>query len=385
MIPRLLNISKKQSFFLFGARGTGKTSLLRSLFTPEEAFWIDLLELDKVEFYDSNPEELEAVLAGLPKSIEWVVIDEIQKVPNLLNVVHRLIETKHWKFALTCSSTKKLKAGGANLLAGRALLYELYPLTSTELGDKFDLLSALRFGTLPSLQKISDESDKIRFLDTYALLYLREEVWNEHLVRKLNPFRKFLQIAAQCSGELINYSNIAKDTNVDYKTVQQYFQILEDTLLGQLIEPYAYSVKKRQKNSPKFYFFDNGVKAALDKTIAIPVLPQSFNFGLAFEQFIINEIHRLNSYGNKHYSISFLRTEHDLEVDVLLERPGLPTALIEIKSTDKMNQAIPKNLAKFTSDFANAEFFCLSRDPVSKTYGKIKALHWRTGLTELGL
>jgi predicted AAA+ superfamily ATPase len=167
--------------------------------------------------------------------------------------VHSKIESSETRFAMTGSSARKLKREGTNLLAGRAFVYNLFPLTHRELGDSFNLNSALMYGTLPGLLKFDSGEEKMAFLRAYALTYLKEEIWGEHIVRKLDPFRKFVEIAAQCNGELINFANIARDVGVDIKTVQSYFEILEDTLLGFMLEPYHRSVRKRQRQAPKFY------------------------------------------------------------------------------------------------------------------------------------
>ena len=199
----------------------------------------------------------------IPRNTEWVIIDEVQKIPELLDVVHRLIEDKKIKFGLTGSSARKLKHGGANLLAGRAFVYNLFPFTSFELGDSFSLEDALMWGTLPQIYALQDANDRIQYLKSYANTYIQEEVWEAHLIKDLVPYRRFLQVAAQTNGTGINYSNISEDARVDPKTVQRYFQILEETLLGFFLEPFHRSLRKRQRANPKFYFFDIGVQRAL--------------------------------------------------------------------------------------------------------------------------
>jgi len=214
---------------------------------------------------------------------------------------------------------------------------------------------------------------------------LKEEVWAEHIVRDLDPFRKFLESAAQSNGQIVNYSNIARDIGADTKTVQSYFQILEDTLVGVLLEPFHYSVRKRQRKNPKFYLFDLGVKRALDRTLIQPLLPNSYPFGFAFEHFVLLEAVRLNEYGRKDFRFSYLRTKDDAEIDLIVERPGMPMALVEIKSTERVDGGDTRVLEGFVNDFKKAEAFCLSRDLRPKRIGSVTALPWERGLRELGL
>ncbi|MCB0362860.1 MAG: ATP-binding protein, partial [Bdellovibrionales bacterium] len=221
MVRRTQKLSKNNSLFLFGARGTGKTTLLRELYSNTNPLWIDLLSDKDEDRFGRNPDELSQVLKT--GQYNCVVIDEIQKAPKLLDIVHREIEKyKKIQFVLTGSSARKLKRGSANLLAGRAFTYHLFPLTYDELGDQFDLHSVLEFGSLPKLLDFSNSDEKNEFLRSYVKTYLREEIQVEQLIRKLNPFRDFLEIAAQCNGKIINYSKIARDVGVDDKTIQNY-------------------------------------------------------------------------------------------------------------------------------------------------------------------
>lgn len=385
MFHRIINPSKSHSFFLFGARGTGKTTFLKSFFSKEKTLWINLLDPATEDIYSTNPAALAQEIAALKGKIRWVIIDEIQKVPKLLDLVHHHIENSKLKFALTGSSARKLKRGSANLLAGRAFVNYLFPLTQRELKDQFELIQALQWGGLPKVTQFKKAQDKNDFLRAYALTYLKEEVWAEHVIRQLDPFRKFLEVAAQMNGELLNYSNIAKDVGVDTKTVQSYFSILEDTLLGVTLEPFHYSIRKRQSKSPKFYFFDTGVQRALERTIAQPLLANSYAFGKAFEHFVILEAHRLNYYYQRDFRFSYLRTKDDAEIDLIVERPGSPIALIEIKSTDRVDERDTRALDRFLKDFKKAEAFCFSRDPRPKKIGSVLALPWDKGLEEIGL
>ena len=385
MIPRIQNPMRSNSFFLFGARGTGKSTLLRQFFAGDKTLWIDLLDPEQQNRYAVRPDELaQQVRAGLGE-LDWVVIDEIQKAPRLLDVVHSTIETHGTRFALTGSSARKLKRDSVNLLAGRAFVYHLFPLTSRELGDAFDLTRALHHGTLPGLLRLTSDEERKAFLRAYALTYLKEEVWAEQFIRKLDPFRRFLAVAAQCNGEILNYSNIARDIGADHKTVASYLEILEDTLLGFLLEPYHESVRKRQRQAPKFFFFDPGVARALSGTLNVELVSSTYGFGRTFEHFVLSEIVRLSDYRQKDYRFSYLRTKDGAEVDLIVERPGSRTALVEIKSTDRVDERDIRDLCRFLPDFPGAEAFCLSRDKARKRIGDVLAVPWQEGLEELGL
>ncbi len=382
----MINPLKTNSFFLFGARGTGKSTFLRNFFTRDESvLWIDLLNPEEEDRYARNPLELAGNLDVAPGKIKWVVLDEIQKVPKLLDVVHSRIESSGTRFAMTGSSARKMKHEGTNLLAGRAFVYNLFPLTHRELGENFRLDSALMYGTLPGLLKFSTNEEKMSFLRAYALTYLKEEIWGEHIVRKLDPFRKFIEIAAQCNGEIINFTNIARDVGADIKTVQSYFEILEDTLLGFALEPFHQSVRKRQRQAPKFYLFDTGVRRALDRTLTIELKPGTYAYGKAFEHLVIAEAIRLNEYRQKDFRFSYLRTKDDAEIDLVVERPGTSTALVEIKSAQRVDDRDTRSLERFAADISKSEAFILSTDPKAKRIGKVKAFPWQQGLKELGL
>ncbi len=386
MIQRLINPLKTNSFFLFGPRGTGKSTFLKSFFPQDETvLWIDLLSPEEEDRYSRNPLELAAQLDLYRGRIQWVVLDEIQKVPRLLDVVHGRIESAETRFAMTGSSARKLKRQETNLLAGRAFVYNLFPLTHRELAAEFDLDFALTYGGLPGLLKLQTREEKAAFLRAYALTYMKEEIWGEHVVRKLDPFRKFMEIAAQVNGEIINFANIARDVGVDIKTVQSYFQILEDTLLGFFLEPYHRSVRKRQRNAPKFYLFDTGVKRALDRTLNVDLQPGTYAYGKAFEHLVIAEAVRLNEYGHKDFRFSYLRTKDDAEIDLVVDRPGAATALVEIKSKQRIEERDTKSLRRFSADIPGSEAYVLSMDPIAKQIGSVRAFPWRRGLAEIGL
>lgn len=374
MFQRSISLPNENSFFLFGARGTGKTTLLKVLFP--DALTIDLLDNRTEEELMMAPHHLEAMIAG--SSASHIIIDEIQKIPKLLDEVHRLIEKSENKnrFILTGSSAKKLKSGGANLLAGRAFLRNLFPLTQRELGDAFVLEDALRWGSLPRIFSLESQDSKRDYLDSYAQLYLKEEVWAEQLIRNLPPFRRFLEVAAVNFGKILNASNIAADVGVDPKTVQSYYSILEETLLGFHLDAYHSSVRKRLRQAPKFYFFDNGVSRALARMQSVLPKEGTAYYGDLFEQFVINEIFRTNDYEKRDYRFSYLQSASGVEIDLVIERPGKPLALVEIKSTTQVRNDHLSGLENFADSFPDAELFILSRDHNPKRFGRIDALPW---------
>jgi predicted AAA+ superfamily ATPase len=387
MLRRLVNLSTRQSFFLFGARGTGKTSLVKELFsvgnTSSQALYLDLLNLDLEAKYQLNPEQLFKELAALPPETRTVIIDEIQKVPKLLDVVHRKIEDSSLQFVLTGSSARKLKLGGANLLAGRAVVFNLFPLTSSELGDLFDLQNALMFGTLPRIVNLDDAIEKRRSLKAYANTYLKEEVWSEQLVRKIEPFRRFLQIAAQTHGQPVNYNKISRSIGVDDSTVRSYYSILEDTLVGFFLSAYAGSERQKLRKTPKFYLFDNGVKRALDGSIDFDLQHGSFEYGILFEQFVIVEILRRIAYLELSITPSFLATEGGVEIDLILERAGVVVALIEIKSGSKVDREDLRHIKAISPDFKRAKSYCLYGGDTRYLEGDIIVVPWLSGVKEV--
>lgn len=379
MHHRLIQLSAEYSFFLFGARGTGKSTLLAECFTDASTVWIDLLDPDQEAHFGRDPNALKAIAATLSPG-QIIIIDEVQKCPKLLDVVHGLIESHKQIFILTGSSARKLKAGAANLLAGRAFVYHLFPLSFLELGSVFNLSEALQFGLLPQITHFKTSSNKIKYLQSYAHTYLKEEVITEQLVKNLDPFRRFLEVAGQMSGKVINVHNIAQDVGVDDKTVVNYFSILEDTLLGFYLEPFHHSFRKRLGKQPKFFFFDLGVARSLARTLSIPPLPQTSYYGELFEQLVIVEIYKLCQYFHPEYRLSFIRTKDDLEIDLVVDRPGLPLLLIEIKSTQQIHEDMLRPLKSIVNDLPNCEAICLSQDPYLKKIDNIQAYPWQEGI-----
>lgn len=384
-IDRALSLPDDYSFFLFGARGTGKSTLLENTYEPSASIYINLLDPREEFRFSKHPEELQQVVMAADKNIRYIIIDEIQKIPKLLDVVHLLLETKKCSqiFILTGSSARQLKSAGVNLLAGRAFTLSLFPFCFLELRDRFVLHEALQFGLLPKLYELKNDVYKKKFLQSYALTYLKEEIWLSRLVSNLEHFRRFLEVAAQSNGKLINYSNIARDVGADDKTVSNYFGLLEDTLLGFFLEPFHHSFRKRLKKSPKFYFFDIGIARALSSTLSINPLQGTSYYGELFEIFIIVECFKLKHYFQEEYKLSYLMTQSDQEIDLIIERPGLLPLFIEIKSKDNVQASDLNTLLKLSQEFGACEAICLSQDPRKKQIGHAIVYPWREGLTEI--
>ena len=348
----------------------------------ENGFYINLLKPAEQERYSLNPNLLFQQAQLIKDS--WIIIDEVQKVPKLLDVVHDIIETYKVKFALTGSSSRKLKRGGANLLAGRAVTFSLFPLTHLELQTHFNLENALRFGTLPKLLEfdtLPDPTAKIRYLNSYVYTYIKEEILVEQLVRNLDPFRLFLPLAAQMEGEPLNYSKIAKQSGVEHKTIQNYYQILVETHLGSFIEPYHRSVRRVQTQSPKFYFFDPGVKNAIEKKLTNTLIAKTSEYGRQFESWFINECLRINSYLETEFSFSYLRTKDDAEIDLVVEKPNGEIILIEIKSSTIIFDSHLKHLRHFKSSFPTAKFICACQVPMPEKRDHILVLPWQEAIS----
>ena len=383
MIQRTLKLPKKQSFFLFGARGTGKTTLLQKTFSKKESVFVDLLDVRVFEEFLEDPGRFEDLIKANNK--KRIIVDEIQKLPKLLDTVHRYIQKEKRQFVLTGSSSRRLKQKGVNLLAGRAWVYHLYPLTSTELGKKFSLKKALERGTLPEAFLSTDKLSTEEYLKAYTGTYLEKEIQQEQWVRKLQPFRKFLSISAQMNGKIINKLKIAKDINVDDVTIANYFEILEDTLLGKMLPAFHHSVRKAQKQAPKFYFIDLGVQRALSKTLSLNLLPQTTAYGEAFENWFLMEVIKTADYKRLDWEYSYLRTKDNLEIDLIIRRPK-NFLLIEIKSSNRIKPEDAKTLETLGKDVdSKADKWLVSNDPLERIFGSTHALHWKTALKKLFL
>lgn len=372
-LKRTLDIQKlleKKSHFLFGPRATGKSSLIKQEL-QERALVIDLLHADTYMRLLENPSKLENMVALSQKPL--VVLDEIQRVPELLNEVHRLIENQSLCFLLTGSSARRLKRQGVNLLAGRARQAELFPLTYHELPD-FDLQSYLQYGGLPIIVLSDDPAED---LDAYVNTYLEEEIKAEALVQKLPAFSRFLQLSALTSGTTLNYSSIASDAGVSAVTLREYYQILQDTFLGFHVLPWTNSVKRKASSTGRFYYFDVGVKNRLAKIRSIPEFSELY--GQAFEHFIAMELRAYISYSRKKVELNFWRTIEGIEVDFII---GGEVA-IEVKSSQKISKKHFKGLKYLQEEKLMKEYYLVSQDPIGMKENGVFILHWEEFLKRL--
>jgi uncharacterized protein len=328
-----------ETFFLWGPRQTGKTTLLRDAYPG--SFWVDLLKAEEYRTYVQNPERLRQRLAAA-SDVRHVVIDEIQKVPQLLDEVHWLEENTSVRFALCGSSARKVKRGAANLLGGRAVRYELHGLTAAEIGAEFDLDRALNHGYLPRLY-LSDRPQ--RLLNAYVADYLKEEIAAEALVRNLPVFSRFLELASLSDTELVNFSTIARDCGVSAPTVKGYFEILEDTLLGRWLPAYTKRPKRRVIGAPKFYFADAGVVNHLARRGTLQRGAELY--GKAFENWVFHELTAHNVYRERFAQLSHWRLASGIEVDFIVN--DLEVA-IEAKATAKVTSDHMKGLRHLAQD-----------------------------------
>jgi len=310
-IKRLLK-PPGRSFFLFGPRGVGKSTWLRKAL-PDASFF-DLLDSSLYLELSQKPNNLEAMVGNVPEGF-WVVVDEIQKIPELLDEVHRLMETRGWMFALCGSSARRLRRGGTNLLGGRAVTRHLDTFSYRELGTAFDVEFSLQWGSLPYVQL--DRENAADILNAYVNTYIKEEIKEEGIVRRLPPFLRFLGIAGQLNGQMVNGQNISREASVPRTSVDMYFSILEDTLLGHFLPAYRPQVKVREQTHPKFYWFDPGVARAAAGLLFDPV--DRLWKGTALENMIYHELRVYNHTRNKNRPISFYRTGSGVEIDFVIE------------------------------------------------------------------
>lgn len=380
MVPRIINLPfKRKSIFLFGPRQVGKSTLVKHLLAGKNYLEIDLLKGDVLLKYKTNPSLLRAETEFLTRKKDkvFVFIDEIQKCPELLNEVHYLIEKFRRKvsFILTGSSARKLKRVSVNMLAGRAWQFLLFPFTHVELGERFDLDDALLRGTLPP---IIDEplEDTFRTLRSYVQTYLKEEILDEAIVRNIGAFSRFLDMAADHSGKIVNYSTISREAAVSSKTVKGYYQILEDTLIAIKLEPYLKSARKRLTMHPKYYLFDIGVINAINGRISMSSVRGSTVYGMLFEHFIILEIYRLIHYAEKAFRVFHWRSSHGAEVDLIVEATDTLWA-IEIKSSPIVKSGDLRGLKSFMEDHPNAKPLCVSTCDTPYMAGGIPVIPWK--------
>lgn len=376
MIKRSLKFSKKpeESFFLWGPRQTGKSTLLKELFLNE--FYIDLLKTDEFIKYTKAPHLLREELEK-KKDVDFVIIDEIQKVPLLLDEVHWLIENKKIAFCLCGSSARKLKKGHSNLLGGRAIRYELFGFTAKELKNEFNLKRILNHGYLP--RHYLSNSPK-RLLQSYINDYLKEEIREEGLVRSLPAFSNFLESAALGDAELVNFSTIARDCGISPPVVKEYYQILVDTLQGRFLHSHTKRPKRRVIQAPKFYFFDVGVVNFLAKRNELE--PGSMLFGKAFENWVYHELCAYIEYTEKFHDIKYWRLASGIEVDFII---GNMDFAIEAKATMKVTSDHLKGLRNIIQDHNQIKKRILvSLEKTSRiTNDKIEILSYKDFVDEL--
>lgn len=347
MYTRLIQPPRAKSFFLFGPRGTGKTTWVKSAFP--QAVYLDLLEAELFNDLLANPQRLENFI---PKDFnDWVIIDEVQRIPELLNEVHRLIEKYKYKFILTGSSARKIKRKGPNLLAGRALTYSLHPLTVLELGRDFDLNHSLKYGQLPC---VYTESDPKGYLESYVKTYLEEEVRQEGLTRNLGAFSRFLEAASFSQASILNISSVSRDCAIERKVVENYFTILEDLLIAYRLPIFAKKAKRRLVAHPKFYFFDVGIYRTIRPMGPLDI-PEEAE-GSAFETLLFQELNAVNATLDLGYRLYYWRTSNNMEVDfVLYGDKGI--LAFEVKRTGKVSSAMLRGLKSFLKDYPMAKAY----------------------------
>ncbi|MCK9421049.1 MAG: AAA family ATPase [Bacteroidales bacterium] len=363
--------SESESLFLWGARQTGKSTLLKALFP--DAPYFDMLKGDVYERFTRNPSILREMFEGAV-SPEPVILDEIQRVPALLNEIHWLIVNCNQRFIMSGSSPRNILRNKGNLLGGRALRYELYPLVFPEIPG-FDLLRALNNGLLPR-HYISQKGSKL--LSAYIGSYLQDEIMTEAKIRNIASFSRFLEMAAFSNGEMVNYSNIATDCGVSGPTVKEYFQILEDTLTGRFLPSFQKKPKRRVILAPKFYFFDVGVANFLLKRGRIETGSEAF--GKAFEHFIYQEIYAHSKYTDLNYPVCYWRTVSQLEVDFIM---GDHEVAIEVKATDMATSRHYKGLNSFAEEYKVKKLILVTNDPYPRHVQDIIILPWKTFLEKL--
>lgn len=348
MYARITKYPTNRSFFLFGPRGTGKTTWVKNTFP--RAIYIDLLEAEVYNDLLANPQRLEKMIP--PACQEWIIIDEVQRIPEILHEVHRLIEKNHFLFILTSSSARKLRRQGVNLLAGRALTNYFHPLTVGELGNDFNLQKALKYGHLPSA---CIDSDPKAYLESYVETYLREEIQQEGLTRNLGAFSRFLETASFSQGAVLNMSEVARECAIERKVVENYFFILADLMIGYRLPVFSKKAKRRIVAHDKFYFFDVGVYRTIRPSGPLD-LPEERE-GAAFETLVFQELRAVNDGLKLGYNLFYWRTADQAEVDfVLYGERGI--IAIEVKRTRRITSQLTHGLKRFLKDYPQAKAYC---------------------------
>ena len=379
-INRLLVLDEiGHSCFIFGARQVGKTWLLRK--TIKSDLYIDLLSGKELVRYTRNPELLLAEIEALDMENPVVVIDEVQKAHNLLDEVHRAIESdKRPIFILTGSSARKLKRNHANMLGGRAITFQLFSLCFWEVQGNFCFEKFLKYGGLPNVFLASSDEAKKNLLESYVHSYLKEEIYEESLTRNLPAFTRFLELAGSENGNVINYSTIAREVGVSSKAIKEYFTILEDTLLGFYLQPYYKSHRKRLIAHPKFYFNDTGIVFALRKMLSLELVEGTLLYGESFEHFVILEVRKAIMYLREEINMYFFRTSDGVEVDLVLEKHG---KLIPIEIKSSANPTKPKGLVSFLRDHDIYKAFCVCRTPRVFKFDNVTFLPWQDFIAQI--
>lgn len=375
MFNRLLKLplENKHSIFLFGPRGTGKTSWLKT--NLPDALYFDLLNSETYQLLVANPARLEKLIP--PSYDGWIIIDEVQKIPELLNEVHRLIEGKRLRFILTGSSARSLRRKGVNLLAGRAFIFHMHPLVAQEIGDSFDLSHAVRFGLLP--MAVTSENPKL-YLASYIQTYVNEEVLKEGLTRNIGAFSRFLEMASFSQGGLLNFSEIARETGLSRFAVANYFEILDDMLLSIRLYPFTKRAKRRMVAHEKFYFFDAGVYRSLRPRNYFDNEEEAE--GAALETLFLQSVRALNDYLGYDYKIYFWRTSTNVEVDFILYGPKAVHAF-EIKRSSTINNKSLRGLRSFAEDYPEAKLYVIFTGVHKEYHGNITAIPFAQALKEL--
>lgn len=386
MIARLFDMPRNHSFFLFGPRQTGKSTLLHRNFSPDISLYINLLDSETYNQYALAPSLFKQHVQNRPPTTTHVIIDEIQRLPSLLNDIHALMESPGAPFfVMSGSSARKLKRAQANLLGGRAWTFNLYPFTHRELGEHFSLQKALERGTLPPVALAYSDRDAQRTLRAYVDTYLKEEIQAEALVRNIGAFLRFMPLAADNNGKVINYTNIARESGVSYNTVKEYYQILQDTLIGFYLYPFARSVRKQLTKHPKFYLFDPGVQRAILRKSTTPIQPKTYEYGDSFEHFFLLEILRLSAYMERDLKMSYYRTSNQAEVDIIVEQPDGRVQAVEIKASANPAPKSLLGLRSFHSICDKAELYCACTTAHPYKIGPVTILPWKNIFAELNL
>lgn len=368
MIKRLINLplEGQESIFLFGPRGAGKSYWLKSKIP--DCYYINLLDTQIRFDLEADPSKIHRYIGN--EKDKWIIIDEIQKIPELLDEVHKLIEEKKRKFILTGSSARKLKKEGVNLLAGRALTYKIYPLTAIELGSRFNISESLEFGHMPSIYD-KENLDKAKYLESYIKTYLKEEVQQEGLSRNLGAFSRFLEAASFSQASTLNMSSIARETSTKTNLISSYFDLIEDMLISYRIPIFTKRAKRRLIAHPKFYFFDAGIYYHLKPKSILDIRAETE--GASLETLILQDLIAYNEYQRLQYQIFYWRTAHGTEVDfVLLGNKKL--LAIEVKHSRRVDFSDIKSLKSFKEDYPEADLLLVYLGDSEQVLDDVKIL-----------